>query len=430
MSKQVHLKSYKPHDAQKMFHYAVDHLYQFTLMVAGIRGGKTYAGARQAAKEAWNSKAKGNYLIIAPTYNMLDRTTWEEFKEAAGPLIASENKSNKIITLKNGRKVHGHSAENPDRIRNETAVGAWADECREFKDFEKVWKVLLGRVLSTNGKIFGTTSPNSYDAIHERFIADRKPGYGVVKFPTYANTFLNREAIDRLAGDYDAKTAEQELGGKFVIFEGAVYYTFNRQENAGKLALEVAQYDPNLPIGLCCDFNVDPMAWPMTQLRTRRDGLRQIVVFDEIFLRNSNTEEACKEFKARLPHHKAGIVLYGDATGTARHTDSNVTNWKIIQEELKHYGVTMRVPTKNPAERDRINSMNSVICNSKNQRRLFVHPKCKHLIGDLEQVSFKEGSTQIDKTKNLLLTHPSDALGYMADREFSLNKAKFDTLKI
>lgn len=427
---QVHLKNYQPHDAQKMFHYAVDNLYQFTLMVAGIRGGKTYAGARQAVKEAWNAKGKGNFLIVAPTYNMLDRTTWQEFKDAAAPFIASENETKKIITLKNGRKVHGHSAENPDRIRNETAIGAWADECREFKDFEKVWKVLLGRVLSTNGKIFGTTSPNSYDDIHERFIANRKPGYGVVKFSTYFNTFLDKDAIDRLGDDYDAKTKQQELLGEFVIFEGAVYYTFSRTENAGKMALEVAQYDPRLPIGLCCDFNVDPMAWPMTQIRVRKDGLKQVVVFDEIFLRNSNTEQACREFKARLPNHKAGIVLYGDATGTARHADSNVTNWKIIQNELNRYpNVTMRVPSKNPAERDRINSLNGLICNSKNDRRLLVNPKCKHLIGDLEQVSFKEGSTQIDKTKNILLTHPSDALGYLADREFSLNKSRFEVLK-
>lgn len=419
-----------PHEAQAEFHYACDYLYQFVALIAGIRGGKTVGGAEQAKKDAWNAKGKGVFGIIAPTYNMLDRTTWAEFREAAGSLILWENESKKIICLKNGRQVHGFSAENPDRIRNATFVGFWGDEAREWKDFVKVWKVLLGRVLSTGGKGFITTSPNSYDGIHEIFIATKKPGYGVIQFPTSANTYLNRDAIDTLASDYDKKTAEQELGGKFVIFEGAVYYTFNRKENAGQLALEVAQYDPNLPIGLCCDFNVDPMAWPMTQMRIRKDGLKQVVCFDEIFLRNSNTEEACREFKARLPKHRAGIVLYGDATGTARHTDSNVTNWKIIQNELGHYGVTMRVPSKNPAERDRINSLNSLICNSKNDRRLLVNPRCKHLIGDLEQVSFKEGSTQIDKTKNLLLTHPSDALGYLADKEFSLNKQRMEILKI
>lgn len=413
-----------------MFHYAVDNLYQFTLMVAGIRGGKTYAGARQAGKEAWNAKGKGVYLIIAPTYNMLDRTTWVEFKEAMRPFIASENDSKKIITLKNGRKVHGHSAENPDRIRNETAVGAWADECREFKDFAKVWKVLLGRVLSTRGKIFGTTSPNSYDDVHNIFIANRKPGYGVVKFPTYANTYLKKEDIDTLAGDYDPKFMEQELLGEFVIFEGAVYYTFNRLKTAGDLAFKVAQYTPHLKLGLCCDFNVDPMAWVITQTAKNDKGLAEVFVIDEIYLRNSNTVEACNEFKNRFPNHNSGIILYGDATGQARHTSSNVTNWAIIKNELSRYGIENRVPTHNPNERDRINAVNGMICNSRNERRVLINPKCKNLIRDLEQVSFKQGSTQIDKTKDLTLTHTSDAFGYQLERDFPLNKGRIEGLKI
>ena len=59
-----------------------------------------------------------------------------------------------------------------------------------------------------------------------------------------------------------------------------------------------------------------------------------------------------------------------------------------------------------------------------------INPKCKHTIRDLEQVSFKEGSTQIDTGKDLLLTHASDALGYMIEKEGSLNKGVITGLKI
>ena len=426
----ISLRNYKPHEGQLAFHYAMNE-WDFVALISGIRGGKTYAGAREALRQAWNAKGKGVYGIIAPTYNMLDRTTWMEFKEAARPLIAKENDSKKIITLKNGRRVHGHSAEQPDRIRNETFVGFWGDEAREWKDFVMMWEILLGRVLSTGGKGFITTSPNSYDGIYDIFFEKRKKNYGVVRFPTYENSYLNKEAIDSLAGSYDQKFAEQEIGGQFVIFEGAVYYTFNRKENAGDLAFKVAVYDPGKPICLACDFNIDPMAWVLAQIHINEQSrLPEVRVFDEIFLRNSNTVEACEEFKSRYPNHKTGLVLYGDATGEARHTSSNVTNWKIIQSELERYGVQKNVPLKNPAERDRINSVNAMICNSKKQRRVLVNPKCKRLIGDLEQVAYKEGSTQIDKTRNLLLTHPSDAFGYLVEKEFSLNKARIEGLKI
>jgi hypothetical protein len=424
-------KNYLPHPGQQAFHYALNNIWRFVAMIAGIRGGKTVAGAHESGKQAWEARGKGVYLIIAPTYNMLDRTTWVEFREANRALIESENETKKIITLKNGRQVHGHSAENPDRIRNETAVGFWGDEMREAKNFKGLWDILLGRVLSTEGRGFITTSPNSYDDIHDIFIANKKPEYGTVRFSTYENTYLNKERIDELASNYDQKFMQQELLGEFVIFEGAVYYTFNRQRNAGDLAFEVAKYNPILPLRLCCDFNVDPMAWPVAQIKENDNGLAQIYVIDEIYLKNSNTHEACQEFKNRYPNHRSGLYLYGDATGQARHTSSHVTDWKIIEDELNAYGITKRVPTTNPAERDRVNAVNSILCNSKGESKVLINPQnCKHLIRDFEQVSFKEGSTQIDKGKDLSLTHSSDAFGYMAEKEFSLAKGRFTSLKI
>jgi hypothetical protein len=171
------------------------------------------------------------------------------------------------------------------------------------------------------------------------------------------------------------------------------------------------------------------MFWVLAQT-AENQGLQEIRVIDEMFIRNTNTLDACQEFKNRYPNHKGGLILYGDATGEQRHTDSNVTNWKIIENELQAYGITKRVPTKNPAERDRINAVNGMICNSKKQRRLFINPKCKKLIGDFEQVAFKEGTTQIDKNRNMDLTHGSDALGYMIDREYSLARGQIKGLKI
>lgn len=425
----MRFKNYTPHEGQKAFHWAMN-VYRFVALIAGIRAGKTFSGAREATRQAWNAKGKGVYGIIAPTFNMLDRTTWMEFKEAARPLIQSENDSKKIIVLKNGRRVHGHSAENADRIRNETFVGFWGDEMREAKNFRMLWDVLMGRVLSTNGKGFITTSPNSYDDIHDIFISNKKDNFGVIRFPTYANVNLSKEGIDQLLANYDSKFAEQEIFGNFVIFQGAVYYTFDRSKNAGELAFKLAQYNPNRHIDLCCDFNVDPMVWVLTQKRINEKGLAEIYVIDEIYLSNSNTVQACQEFKNRYPNHNTGLNLFGDATGKARHTSSNVTNWMIIKDELHRYGITNMVPSSNPAERDRINSVNGIICNSNGDRRLYVNPNCKRIIRDLEQVSFKEGTTQIDKTKDLTLTHASDALGYRIDREFSLNRDKFVGLKI
>ena len=430
----IKLKKYLPHIKQQDFHQSIGELFRFVAFIAGIRSGKTFAGAREAGRQAWNSKAEpmAVFGIIAPTFNMLDRTTWKEFRHAMRPLIAKENETKKIITLKNGREVYGFSAEDADKIRNVTMCGFWVDEARECKNFATLWDVLLGRVLSTGGKGFITTSPNSYDDIHDIFIANKQKDYGTIKATTYENEYLNKIAIDELAAKYDEKYCQQELYGQFVIFEGAVYYTFNRQHNAGNLAFKVARYNPDLPLWLGCDFNVSPMAWVIAQAGINtQTKLKEIYFIDEIYLKNSNTVEACNEFKARFPNHNVGVRLYGDATGRARHTDSNITNWKIIENELARYNISSFVPTKNPAERDRVNSVNGMICNSKGQRRVFVNPdKCKNLIRDFEQVSYKPGSVQIDKNKDLKLTHTSDAAGYLLETEFSLNRGVIAGLKI
>lgn len=428
----IRFKNYTPHEGQEMFHYAIEYMYRFFAYVSGIRGGKTVGGAREAVKQAWNAKGKGVYCIIAPTYNMLDRTTWMEFKEAARPFIKRENDSKKVIILKNGRHVHGHSAEKPDRLRNETFVGFWGDETREWKDFKVVWKILIGRVLSTGGKGFITTTPNGYDGMWETFVEEKREGYGLIRVPTSINSYINKEDIDSLADNYDEKFALQELQGEFVIFDGQVYYTFNRKDNAGDLAFKVAQYDPYKPIRLCCDFNVDPMAWTIAQFGENPDtNLKEVYWVDEIYLKNSNTVEACGVFKERFPNHKSSLYLYGDATGKSRTTNSNVTNWKIIQDELSRYNPISCVPSSNPNERDRINSTNGMIRNSKGIVRTYVNPKkCKNLMRDFEQVAYKDGTTKIDKTKDMTLTHSSDSAGYMYEREFSLNKQRIGTVKI
>ena len=51
------------------------------------------------------------------------------------------------------------------------------------------------------------------------------------------------------------------------------------------------------------------------------------------------------------------------------------------------------------------------------ERRLAIHPRCKELIKDFEQVTYKENSLVIDKDRDPKRTHLSDALGYLVWQE-------------
>ena len=60
---------------------------------------------------------------------------------------------------------------------------------------------------------------------------------------------------------------------------------------------------------------------------------------------------------------------------------------------------------------DRINTVNARLCNAQGERRLFISPKCTHLIKALDGLTYKDGTKIPDKSSGL--DHISDALGYL-----------------
>jgi hypothetical protein len=61
---------------------------------------------------------------------------------------------------------------------------------------------------------------------------------------------------------------------------------------------------------------------------------------------------------------------------------------------------------------------NAKLRSASGEVRLFVDEKCKELIKDFEQVSYKPDSNAIDKEKDRRRTHLSDALGYLLWQEY------------
>jgi hypothetical protein len=61
--------------------------------------------------------------------------------------------------------------------------------------------------------------------------------------------------------------------------------------------------------------------------------------------------------------------------------------------------------------------VNSKLFSASEEVQLFVDPRCKGLIMDFEEVTFKPESSVIDKEKDSQRTHLSDALGYLLWQE-------------
>ena len=116
------------------------------------------------------------------------------------------------------------------------------------------------------------------------------------------------------------------------------------------------------------------------------------------------------------------------STGEQRRTSASRTDWQIVKEffgrHRDRFDVIFDVPSSNPLVKDRVNCVNAKLRNHAGQNRLFVDGRCKHLIKDLEQVSWKadpHGNSLADLDKSdPMRTHVSDAVGYLVAREFPM----------
>lgn len=229
----------------------------------------------------------------------------------------------------------------------------------------------------------------------------------------YENRFLLDRVpdfYDRLKGSYDENFFRQEVLGQYLNSRGSlVYKAFTRQGN-----LTMAEIDHHSPVCWAVDFNVDPMSSVIAQVRGGK-----VYVLDEIVLQRATTQDACEAFEKKVGTPRAGIVVYGDASGAAMQT-TGFSDYAVIRDFFRQRStsVSYRVPTANPAVKERIGAVNAKLRNARGDIELLISPRCSELIADLEQVSYLENSMQIDKNKDRRRTHTSDALGYLVHEEF------------
>lgn len=103
---------------------------RFSFYVGGLGAGKTTAGAMRAI--LWAIAHPGSLGVIgAPTYPMLrDATARTFFALLPAEVIASYNKTEGHLTLRNGSEILLRSLDAPDRLRGLNLSWFWLDEHR------------------------------------------------------------------------------------------------------------------------------------------------------------------------------------------------------------------------------------------------------------------------------------------------------------
>jgi hypothetical protein len=382
-----------------------------------IGSGKSQALCQEAIRLSYMNAGRLG-LLGAPTYPMLRDATQAALIEIleSNEIPYEHNKAeNAFVMQDTGSRILFRPVEEFERLRGTNLAWFGLDELTYTQ--EESWLRLEGRLRDPKATRlcgFGVWTPKGYDWVYRKFISDPVPGYGAVQAAPFENRHLLGKIGDfyeRLKDSYDEKFYQQEVLGAYLSMEGGrVYSAFDRNTHVRDLTV-----NPTEPLWWALDFNVDPMS----SLVLQRAAGGEVRVVGEIVIRHSTTKAACEEFLRRYPKHGAGVWIYGDAAGNQQQT-TGATDYDMIREHFEAQSgtkVDYRVPRANPSVRERINLTNRQLKSAAGKIGLLMDPQCKELIKDLEQVCFKADSNQIDKDRDRMRTHLSDALGYVLWQE-------------
>lgn len=457
----------RPHEGQQAYYQSQA---RFNVVPAGRRSGKTELAKRRLVRRAvarvldTNPQFhNGRFFAAAPTRDQAKRLYWEDLKLLVPKqyLAGKPKEGELIIVLKNKVEIYVIGMDKPQRIEGSPWDGGILDEYGDMK--QEAWmQNVFPALADRQGWCDLVGVPEGRNHYYDRWLEALACTDGSMRGHHWKSAeILPASEIARAKQYLDELSFKQEFEAEFAEFAGQCYYSFNENEHCSTLA-----YDPDQPLIFCFDFNVSPGVAAVIQEQVipgsfeyipnpskygrdakswnkalNEQGLIRIPatgtgIIGEVHIpSNSNTPAVCRRLIQDWGDHRGKILIYGDATGGARGTAKvSGSDWELIEQAMYgHFGddrVFFEVPNSNPSERGRINAVNARLKAIDGTVRLAIDPaQAKMVVKDFEGVRLLEGgSGEIDKKKDRMLSHISDAVGYYIAREFPIHEDEVGTL--
>jgi len=396
---------------------------RFASIVAGRRSGKTEICRRKLVLQLPIIKPWPNpiYYYILPTYNQAKKAAWYPILD----LIPKEwiprggiNRTELSVTTVFGSKLYISGADKPERMEGTPCDFAMVDESSDQRP-GLYQRTIIPMLAERSGKCYRLGVPKRYGIGRLEFRDFFNRGTsgidGISSFWWKSSDILPKEEIDIARYQMDEQDFLEQFEAQWQDIGSSVYYSFTPQN-----IRDDVYYDPSREIVVGCDFNVDPMCWTLSHWI---DG--KLYTFDEVFLRDANTPKTLDYLIGKYHGHIAGWRFFGDATSKSRKTSSSTSDYLIIKNDMRFGSKKVYFPHRNPSPRDRYASVNAGFKNAKGDIRSFISINCKHLINDLNSVSYQEGTTEVENYRGTDIGHTSDGFGY---KVFALMPVRLETM--
>lgn len=355
------------------------------------------------------------YTFAGPTYQQAKRIAWRKLL-ALTPDRWIKDVSFTELSIKTifGSEVFLVGMDKPERIEGIQIDGIVIDENCDIKP-GVVDLSVLPTLTWRNGWMWRIGVPKRFGVgaveFRERYTkAAAGEVEGEAGFTWPSSDIVPAAMLAHAKKTMNERDYQEQFDASWLSASGGVFHSFDKEYN-----VRPCEYKPDVPILVASDFNVNPMCWTLCHLNGNT-----IEVFDEIFIRDANTQGTLDILHGKYQYHKGGFQFYGDATSQSRKTSAVSTDYQQIRSDNRFMalGRTVHYLTSNPPKADRFAVTNNRLCDGTGVRHVFIDPSCKHLITDLEIRSFKPGSREPADSGDV--GHPSDSLGYLLYKRFPL----------
>lgn len=383
---------------------------RFAAVVAGRGSGKTELARRRIVRylsyRPPNSSHNPIYFYALPTRDQAKRVAWQHIKELVPKeWVAKDGISETELSIYTifKTKLYVVGMDKPERIEGEQWDGCVIDESCDHKP--KTFDLSVLPALShREGWCWRIGVPKRFGPGAQEFKAfydSAKSDKDITAYTWKSSEILTPSQLRFARERLDDRDFKEQYEASWESTTGQIYFSFSDLNIRRDI-----KYNPYEPLIIGSDFNVDPMRW----VYAHRYG-NSLHVFDELDLRNSNTQEALNETYHRYGDSKGGFQFFGDASSRARKSAAAFSDYAQIYNDTRFENAQCFYPESNPPLVDRFASTNAMLKNAADEVRCYISENCRHLIDDLVNRSYRPGTRSPNDFGDR--GHASDALGYI-----------------
>jgi hypothetical protein len=415
---------------------------RFVLVLAGAQSGKTALGPPWLLEEM-QAKGPGNYILVAPTFRLLEKQAAPSLVRFFGTLLGlgaqvgnefriSESGHARIwphLPYQPTRIIFGY-AENPDSLESLTAKAAWLDEAGQRGFKAASWEAIQSRLAINQGRVLFTSTPYEHGwlktEVYDRAERNRKAarddlhpnpadaGFDSVSYESRMNPAFSQAEWDRQKLVLPDWRFAMRYKGQFTRPAGAIYDCFD--EAFHKLPSYVPE--PSWRIYCGIDFGAPNFA---AVFIAEEPGTKKRVAFAEY--RPQESRKAADHVAAMHKVMRKAFKLQAeqwaamsDATADAwtRLPDVCVGGAKSEGQWRTEFGA-MGWPIHEPDQPDVEVGISRVYA-SLAEDRLFITEDCPHLLAEVQGYSREvddDGEPISDTIMDKDTFHGADSLRYI-----------------